>query len=228
MKGQSPIAIGAGPIGAKATTAAGRPGPAPTQYQRRHRSSPVSAAGCTAAPSPASTATPASSIPPTPTPPTVPGSASPAMAGRASAARWHLSHRHRQDHHQQQRRRGGALQQVGCRAAVRLGRQGHDLHGRRAAGHPHRRLRRRPRQRSVGFCQRRGGPAERLRLVLRLERVARERQDGRRHARGHGNDNIGPWKRIKYAGSRISLDQAGQRSAPPSASPASTAARSGV
>ncbi len=153
MKGQSPIAVGAGPIGAKATAsswASARCSDSTASGAFLDGGNP--AAACISALSPASTATPASSTPPTPTRPTVPGSASPRPTAERQATgtmpihrqplrqpRHRGAQRHRAerpDHHQQLGRRGRALQQVGCRAALWLGRQGHDLQCCRAAWRP--------------------------------------------------------------------------------------------
>ena len=213
MKGQSPIAVGDGPIGAKTTTEmAGIPavGPnivgvteLPATAGGLHRGTIAGLYGDTG-------------IFYATDPDTAYGSWQ-KFTGDWNAANPYLNkcgcaglHRgQRQDDHQQQRRHGGAVQQVGRRAALRLGRQGHHLQHRRLAPIPIVDYGDGRGNAPWGFAAGTGGPQSGYAWNFDWDEWLASAKDKPAVQAAMGNDEIGPWQRIKYFGSRISKDQPG-------------------
>ncbi len=93
---------------------------------------------------------------------------------------------------------------------------------------PDRRLRRRPRQYALGLRQRHRGSAERLPVAVRLERVVGQRAGRGRHARGHGSRQRRPLEAPQVHRQPGLLRPGRAAPAPRSASPASTPATSAL
>ena len=117
--------------------------------------------------------------------------------------------RHRQDDHQQLGRRVRALQQVGRRADVRLGCQGHDLHRTGRATAPIVDYGDGRGNAPWGFASGVGGPQSGYGWNFDWDEWAASPKTAADMRNAMGNDEVGPWKRIRYTGSRIASDQPG-------------------
>ncbi len=189
-----------------------RPGHQLHQHQRRDRGagrSPLRA--CTAARLPVSTATPASSTPPTPTPPMAPGSSSPATGTPAALNKLRLLAFTPANGKTITNNSGDTVVPCNKWDAEQLfawGVKGTHLRRRPAA---------RPSSTTATAAATRPGalppaPAAPRAAMPGTLTGTSGRPAARRRltcAAAMGNDEIGPWQRIQYPGSRVSFDQAG-------------------